>query len=63
MLNKYPLWKNLMIIAILVIGGIYALPNLYGENQAIQISGSKGITLTMLLPLILLLQLLTGLNP
>jgi preprotein translocase subunit SecD len=34
-----------MIIAILVIGGIYALPNLYGENQAIQISGSKGITL------------------
>ncbi len=45
MLNKYPLWKNLMIIAILVIGGIYALPNLYGENQAIQISGSKGITL------------------
>jgi len=45
LINKYPLWKNLLILAVLIIGAVYALPNLYGEDQAIQISGSKGITL------------------
>ncbi len=45
MLNKYPLWKNLLIILILVLGAIYALPNLYGEDLAIQISGTRGISL------------------
>lgn len=45
MINKYPLWKNLLILAVLIVGAVYALPNLYGEDQAIQISGSKGITL------------------
>ncbi len=45
MLNKYPLWKNILIVVVLIVGAIYALPNIYGEDQAIQISGSKGITL------------------
>jgi preprotein translocase subunit SecD len=45
LINKYPLWKNLLILAVLIVGAVYALPNLYGEDQAIQISGSKGITL------------------
>ena len=45
MINKYPLWKNLLILAVLIVGAVYALTNLYGEDQAIQISGSKGITL------------------
>jgi len=35
----------LLILAVLIVGAVYALPNLYGEDQAIQISGSKGITL------------------
>ncbi len=38
MQNKYPLWKNLMLIAIAVIGLIYAIPNLYTENPVVQIS-------------------------
>lgn len=38
MQNKYPLWKNLLLIAILVIGCIYALPNLYSEDPAVQIA-------------------------
>ena len=45
MLNKFPLWKNLLIILILIMGAIYALPNLYGEDLAIQISGTRGVTL------------------
>lgn len=38
MQNKYPLWKNLMLILIAVVGFIYALPNLYTENPVVQIS-------------------------
>ncbi len=45
MLNKYPLWKNLLIVFVLIVGAVYALPNIYGEDQAIQINGSRGITL------------------
>ncbi len=44
MLNKYPLWKNLMILIALVIGFIYALPNLYPDDYAIQITGARSST-------------------
>lgn len=40
MQNKYPLWKNLMLIFIAVIGLIYAIPNLYTENPVVQISSN-----------------------
>lgn len=40
LLNKYPLWKNILIVIILIAGIIYAAPNLYGEDPAVQISGS-----------------------
>ena len=42
MLNRYPLWKNLMVIFLVAIGVLYALPNLYGEDPAVQISGTRG---------------------
>ena len=42
MLNRFPLWKNLMIIIIVLIGGLYSLPNLYGEDPSVQISGTRG---------------------
>ncbi|MBQ0782843.1 MAG: protein translocase subunit SecD, partial [Amphritea sp.] len=41
MLNKYPLWKNALIILILLIGGIYAAPNLYPDDYAVQLSGTR----------------------
>ncbi len=40
-MNRYPLWKYLLIISVLVFGFIYALPNLYGDDPALQISGSR----------------------
>ncbi len=43
MLNRYPLWKNLLIILVLAIAGLYAAPNLYPEDYAVQISGSRAI--------------------
>ena len=41
MMNQYSVWKYLLIILVLVVGGIYALPNLYGEDPALQISGTR----------------------
>jgi len=41
MLNRYPLWKYLLIVAVLALGLIYATPNLYPDDPAIQISGAS----------------------
>lgn len=46
MLNKYPLWKNLSLIAIVILGFIYALPNIYGDDPALQISTTGKMQLT-----------------
>lgn len=38
MLNKFPLWKNLMVAGLVVLAFLYALPNLYPDDPALQIS-------------------------
>lgn len=38
-LNRYPLWKNVIIILVTAISFFYAAPNLFGDDPAIQISG------------------------
>jgi len=40
-MNRYPLWKYLILVVAIVIGVIYALPNLFGEDPAIQITGTR----------------------
>ena len=40
-MNRYPLWKYLIVLAALVIGVLYALPNVFGESPAVQIAGAK----------------------
>jgi preprotein translocase subunit SecD len=37
-MNRYPLWKNLIIVISLLVGLLYTLPNFFGESPAIQIS-------------------------
>ena len=44
MLNKYPLWKNLVIVIALVIGFVYALPNVFPDDFAVQITGARSST-------------------
>ncbi len=44
MLNKYPLWKYLLILFVLGLGLLYALPNLFSADHAIQISGASSST-------------------
>ncbi|MBO2612718.1 protein translocase subunit SecD [Shewanella algae] len=47
MLNKYPLWKNLMVVIIIAIGAFYAVPNLFGEDHAVQVVGTRGADVTV----------------
>ncbi len=37
-MNQYPLWKYLLIGAVIAICALYALPNLFGNDPAVQIS-------------------------
>lgn len=40
-MNRYPLWKYLVIAVALAIGVLYALPNVFGESPAVQVSAGK----------------------
>ncbi len=42
MTNRYPLWKYFIIAVALMVGLLYALPNLYGEDPALQITTDQG---------------------
>lgn len=44
MQNKYPLWKNLLLVVVTLFGLIYAIPNLYSEHPVIQISSQAAIS-------------------
>jgi len=40
-MNRYPLWKYLIVAAALVFGFLYTLPNFFGESPAVQVSSAK----------------------
>lgn len=41
MLNKYPLWKYVLILVVLLVASLYSLPNLFPDDPAIQITGAS----------------------
>ncbi|MFU8895606.1 MAG: protein translocase subunit SecD [Gammaproteobacteria bacterium] len=41
-LNRFPLWKNLLVVAIVLAGIVFALPNLFGDAPAVQITADTG---------------------
>ena len=43
--NRFPLWKNILVISVVVIGLFFSLPNLYGQDPSIQISAQRNTTL------------------
>ncbi|MHB1565324.1 MAG: protein translocase subunit SecD [Acidiferrobacter sp.] len=43
-MNQYPWWQNALIGLMIVLGVIYALPNVYGDNPAVEISATHGAT-------------------
>lgn len=40
-MNKYPLWKNLLLLVVILTAVVYAMPNLYGDDPAVQISAGR----------------------
>ena len=40
-MNRYPLWKYIVIVVALLIGATYMLPNFFGESPAVQVSSAK----------------------
>ena len=48
MQNRYPLWKNIVLVMLAVIACIYAIPNLFSEDPVIQISTETAVDQNML---------------
>ena len=42
MINQYPMWKNVLVAAVILLGTLYAIPNLYGQDPVLEISGLRG---------------------
>ena len=40
-MNRYPVWKHAILLIALIVGGLFALPNLFGEAPAVQVSAAK----------------------
>ncbi|MEC9248331.1 MAG: protein translocase subunit SecD, partial [Pseudomonadota bacterium] len=41
-MNQYPLWRYVLLVTIIVLGVIYALPNIYPQDPSLQISDRRG---------------------
>ncbi len=48
-MNQYPLWKNLLVVFVLLVGLLYALPNLFPQDPVVEVSGTRGATVTQAL--------------
>ena len=44
-MNQYPAWKYILIGLVLLVGLVYALPNLFGEDPALQVTSARGFAL------------------
>ncbi len=43
-MNRYPMWKNILVANMILIGFIYTIPNFFGESPAVQITPAKSTT-------------------
>src|SRR5882757_2666717 len=41
-MQRYPLWKSVVLLLAVLLGGLYAAPNLFGEDPAVQINTASG---------------------
>jgi preprotein translocase subunit SecD len=48
-MNQYPAWKYLLIVLVLFFGALYALPNLFGEDPALQVTSARGFAIPLTL--------------
>jgi preprotein translocase subunit SecD len=45
-MNRYPLWKYILILIVILIGTLYAAPNLYTDDPSVQIAGGRNVSVT-----------------
>jgi preprotein translocase subunit SecD len=43
-MNRYPLWKYILVLTVLLLGLVYSMPNIFGESPAVQITNAKSTT-------------------
>ena len=41
-MNRYPLWVNFLVLAVIVGGALFALPNIFGDDPALQVTREDG---------------------
>src|SRR5690349_8604917 len=44
-MNDFPLWKYVLVVVVLLLGILYGVPNLFPPQLAVQISGTRGVTI------------------
>ena len=44
-MNQYPAWKYMLIGIVLLVGLVYALPNLFGKDPALQVTSARGFAI------------------
>jgi preprotein translocase subunit SecD len=44
-MNRFPLWKNILVFVVVFVSAVLALPNLFGEDEAVQVSRSDGVAM------------------
>ncbi len=49
-MNRFPRWKYVLLIIVIFAGIIYALPNIFGDDPAVQVSSQRGFELERELP-------------
>ncbi len=40
-MNRYPLWKNLLVLSIVLVGLLFALPNIFGQDPVLEVTSTK----------------------
>ena len=44
-MNRFPLWKNLLVFGVVIVSTIIALPNFFGDDEAVQVSRTDGVAM------------------
>jgi preprotein translocase subunit SecD len=40
-MNRYPFWKNLLVVVVFLLGGLYALPNIFDQDPSMEVSAQR----------------------
>lgn len=44
-MNRYPLWKYVLVLVVVAMGALYALPNMYGQSPVVQIKAKEDVAI------------------